>query len=161
MTYQKGGSYYEDMGSSQETEDRIELDLERARSNKYKFSSIPSSLLFLLLCPTCFLLVILLLLTHLVEFTFHEDELYKIESQPQGDFNAYLLISSVRCSSSSGHYSSFPACSVWGKDLTSSLAAAAKSLQSCPTLCGKLSWLQSTSGFPVPGRWLVHGKTSA
>ena len=78
MTYQKGGSYYEDMGSSQETEDRIELDLERARSNKYKFSSIPSSLLFLLLCPTCFLLVILLLLTHLVEFTFHEDELYKM-----------------------------------------------------------------------------------
>ena len=86
MTYQKGGSYYEDMGSSQETEDRIELDLERARSNKYKVSSIPSSRLFLLLCPTCFLLVILLLLTHLVEFTFHEDELYKIESQPQGRF---------------------------------------------------------------------------
>lgn len=86
MTYEKGGSYYEDVGSSQETEDRIELDLERTRSNKYKFISIPSSLLFLLLCPHLFLLVILLLLTHLVEFTLHEDELYKIASQPQGRF---------------------------------------------------------------------------
>ena len=27
MTYQKGGSYYEDVGSSQETEDRIELEV--------------------------------------------------------------------------------------------------------------------------------------
>lgn len=54
MTYQKGGCYYEDMGSSQETEDMIELDLERTRNNKYKSISIPSSLLFLLLCPTYF-----------------------------------------------------------------------------------------------------------
>lgn len=58
----KGGGYYKDMGNSQGTEGRIELELESTRRNKYKFISILFSLLFLLLCPTCFLLVILLLL---------------------------------------------------------------------------------------------------
>lgn len=68
-------------------QDMIELDLERTRNNKYKSISIPS------LTPVSaaslshlFILVILPLLTHLVEFTLHEDELYKIESQPQGRF---------------------------------------------------------------------------
>ena len=32
------------------------------------------------------------------------------------------------------------------------VAAAAQPLQSCPTLCGKLNWLQSTRGFHVPGQ---------
>lgn len=109
MTYQKGGCYYEDMGRSQETEDMIELELERTRNNKYKSISIPSSLPFLLLCPTYWSFYGCSPIwqnspSMRMSFT-------RQSPNHQGDFSAYFLISSVGCSYPSGHYSSLPACS--------------------------------------------------